>query len=286
MIFSIQSHLHYEVNGPGSILCSVRGRSSGRQQCLDESLVAEPDCSHSGFPAGNPPNTFDRFDPRDSGALSIHYEGRFESFPQRVPVGEKSKPLSFPDEPEAIPYLLPSRYAPADRFRHLATELFGGYSDPFHQALAIEDWLFDNLDYVYGSSTEQTWAPDTFDSRQGVCRDFAHLGITFCRALLLPARYVTAYGYGLDPQDFHAAFEVYIDGEWHLMDGTRLVPLNALAVIAIGRDAADTAVATVLGDIQSTGMEIYVHEDESSSEKFEPITRSDLKEAGESIILA
>ena len=79
-----------------------------------------------------------------------------------------------------------------------------------------------------------------------MCRDFAHLGITFCRALGIPARFVSAYGYKLYPQDFHAVFEAYLGGRWYLFDPTRLSPPDGLIRIGVGRDAADTAFATYL----------------------------------------
>jgi transglutaminase-like putative cysteine protease len=83
----------------------------------------------------------------------------------------------------------------------------------------------------------------------GVCRDFAHLGIALCRALTIPARYFTAYAYKLNPPDFHACFEAYLGNEWVLFDATKLVPLNGIVKIATGRDAADTAIASLFGNV-------------------------------------
>jgi transglutaminase-like putative cysteine protease len=91
-----------------------------------------------------------------------------------------------------------------------------------------------------------------------VCRDFAHLGISFCRALGIPARFVSAYGWQLTPQDFHAVFEAYVGDRWYLFDATRLCPLDGIVRIGIGRDAADTAFATFYGQVESTPKTVWI----------------------------
>jgi hypothetical protein len=102
----------------------------------------------------------------------------------------------------------------------------------------------DNVDYVAGVSNAETTAERTFDDRAGVCRDFTHLGITFARALGIPARAVSAYALQLDPPDFHAIFEVYIENDWWLIDPTRLAPIEGIVRIGSGRDASDIAFLT------------------------------------------
>ena len=103
--------------------------------------------------------------------------------------------------------------------------------------------------------------------RAGVCRDFAHLGIAFCRALSIPARFISAYAWQLDPADFHACFEAYLGDRWYLFDATRLAPTNGLVRIGTGKDAADTAFATVFGAIGLNQMNVYIKRlDESESE--------------------
>jgi transglutaminase-like putative cysteine protease len=112
---------------------------------------------------------------------------------------------------------------------------------------AICNWIYENVDYLAGSSDGSTSAYDTFTLRAGVCRDFAHLGITLTRAIGIPARFVSAYAIDLIPQDFHAVFEAYLEGGWYLFDATRLCPLDGIVKIAVGRDAADSAFATYFG---------------------------------------
>lgn len=169
--------------------------------------------------------------------------------------------------------------------RAIANDLFGGIAGYLDQALAIEDWLHQHIAYAPGSSGEQSSALDTYETRSGVCRDFAHLGIALCRALSIPARYVTVYAFQLQPQDFHAVFEVFVDGNWYLIDGTRIAPLNGMIRIAQGHDAADAAVATLFGSIAGTGIEVNALIGMDETETFQPLTRTDLREAGNALCL-
>jgi transglutaminase-like putative cysteine protease len=146
---------------------------------------------------------------------------------------------------EELVYLRPSRYCPSDRIAGLATARFGGLA-PGEAVLAVEEWLNTAIRYEPGSTAADDDALHPLLMRSGVCRDFAHLGVTLCRALGIPARYVSAYAPGLDPMDFHAVVEAAVDGQWRVFDGTRLAPRQSLVRIASGRDAADTALVTPL----------------------------------------
>ena len=116
---------------------------------------------------------------------------------------------------------------------------------------------------MLGSSGGSDSAIDTLLTSQGVCRDFAHLVITICRALDLPARLASVYAPGLSPMDFHAVAEVYVDGDWYVYDATALAPRSALTRIATGRDAADTAFVTVYrGRAELTGASVVAVTDQ------------------------
>ena len=149
------------------------------------------------------------------------------------------------------------------------------------KSIAITEWIYDNVEYVRGSTDSDTSAYDTVTQRVGVCRDFAHLGIALCRALNIPARYFTGYAYELDPPDFHACFECYIGGEWMIFDATRLAHMNGLVRIASGRDAADTAVASVFGSVSCTRMKVSCAL--GAGQTFAPISRRDLERRGVSL---
>ncbi len=145
---------------------------------------------------------------------------------------------------------------------------FGVYNSVYETVVAITEWIYANINYTSGSTNSQTSAMDTLNDRVGVCRDFAHLGIALCRALTIPARYFTGYAYQLNPPDFHACMEVYIDGNWIIFDATKLAPLNGLVKIANGRDAADAAVASIFGNAIGTNVNVNCQVDDQSFQPY------------------
>jgi transglutaminase-like putative cysteine protease len=162
------------------------------------------------------------------------------------------------DLPAAVvPYLWPSRYCEADRFEAFVDKTFGGLEGGA-MLIAMAQWIKREMDYSAGSSDATTTAVDAFVSRRGVCRDFAHLMASFARAAGVPARLVSAYAFKLDPPDFHAVVEVWLDGAWHLVDATCLAPVEGLARIAVGRDATDIAFMTIFGVGQMNAQKVTV----------------------------
>lgn len=145
-----------------------------------------------------------------------------------------------------LPYILPSRYCEGERFERFVTSEFGDLQGGA-RAMAMRDWVEANLCYAPGTSTGVTTAMMTFAERQGVCRDYAHLLTSLCRASAIPARCVSAYAPGVKPQDFHAVTEAWLDGGWHLLDGTGMAHCNDLARVSVGRDATDIAFMTIFG---------------------------------------
>lgn len=167
---------------------------------------------------------------------------------------------------DILPYLLPSRFVPSDRLANFAVREFGALPKGYGRVSAICAWLYQNIQYLRGSSDAKTTASESLIQRQGVCRDFAHLGIAFCRALGIPARFVTCYAFGLSPSDFHAVFEAYLDGRWWLFDGTRQAALDGLVRIGIGRDAAEVAFATPFGLINPGPIKIWIERADGQGE--------------------
>ena len=149
-------------------------------------------------------------------------------------------------EIDRIVALRPSRYCPSDRMAGFAGTMFGGLPDATSTVRAIREWVHDHLSYEAGSSGPSTDAADTLLDGRGVCRDYAHLVTTLCRALNVPARVAAVYAPGLSPMDFHLVAETALDGRWRVWDATGLAPRQSLIRIATGRDAADTALATTL----------------------------------------
>jgi transglutaminase-like putative cysteine protease len=143
-------------------------------------------------------------------------------------------------ELDLVTYLRPSRYCQSDSLFPTARSEFRGLSG--HDLLrAVTEWVSSRLSYVSGSSLPTDGATRTLLNRQGVCRDFAHVTIAMLRAMDMPARMVAVYAPGLSPMDFHAVVEAWVDGEWWVVDATRLAPRQSLLRISTGRDAADTA---------------------------------------------
>jgi transglutaminase-like putative cysteine protease len=149
---------------------------------------------------------------------------------------------------DVLRYLLPTRYCEVDALFPLACRKFGSVTPGVSRVQVICQWIRDNIDYTVGTSLPTFTARDALATRAGVCRDFAHLGITFCRALNIPARFVTGYArYADPPPDFHAVFEAYLDGGWYLFDPTELSPVEDLIRIGTGSDASEVAFATFFG---------------------------------------
>jgi transglutaminase-like putative cysteine protease len=161
---------------------------------------------------------------------------------------------------EVLPYLNPSRYCESDRLLRLAGKEFGEIAPGYSRVAAICDWTHARLDYVAGSTDARSSACDVLVQRAGVCRDFAHVALTLCRALSIPARYVSGYAVGLNPPDFHGFFEAYLGTRWYLFDATRMAPRDGLVRIGTGRDAADTAFATVIGAATLKDMTVSAQE--------------------------
>ncbi|QEO16210.1 transglutaminase family protein [Agromyces intestinalis] len=149
-------------------------------------------------------------------------------------------------EVDLLAYLRPSRYCESDTLAATAAAEFGGLEGA---ALldGVSSWVGTRLAYVPGSSGPTDGAVQTLLSRQGVCRDYAHLVIALLRALGVPARLAAVYAPGLDPMDFHAVAEAHVDGAWRVVDATALAPRSTLVRISTGRDAADTAFLSSYG---------------------------------------
>ena len=158
------------------------------------------------------------------------------------------------------------RYRPPDVE---AWYLFGGIAPGSSRVRAIVDFVHEHLTYGYCYARATRTAYEAYQERVGVCRDFAHLAVALCRCMNIPARYCSGYlgDIGVPPvdvaMDFHAWFEVYLDGEWHAYDARHRIPRIGRILMAAGRDAADTALTTAFGWARL--MRFEVHTDEVSN---------------------
>jgi transglutaminase-like putative cysteine protease len=158
---------------------------------------------------------------------------------------------------ETVQYLMSSRYCPSDQFETFVEAEFGDKSDGA-KVIAMRDWIARHFTYVPGSSNSVTTALETFVKRQGICRDYAHVMITFARAACIPARMASVYALGVEPPDFHAVAEVFLGGEWHLIDATGMARECDMAKIGVGRDAADVAFLTAFGFAEMRRQQVCV----------------------------
>ena len=157
---------------------------------------------------------------------------------------------NLPDD--ALVFLLGSRYCETDRLSETAWGLFGQSPPGWQRVQAICDFVHSHVAFDYQYARPTMTALDVFNERRGVCRDYTHLAIAFCRCMNFPARYCTGYlgDIGVprqDPMDFSAWFEVYLGGAWHIFDARNNIPRIGRVLIARGRDAADVPISHSFG---------------------------------------
>jgi transglutaminase-like putative cysteine protease len=198
-----------------------------------------------------------------AGASRLAYDAEvvLSSPRDRLAPGTPETPImSLPDE--HIGFLMPSRFCLPDELGHEAWQRFGTLEPGWERVQAIVDFVHGHLEWKAGASNPWTTAADAFRAGQGVCRDFAHLAITFCRALNIPARYVCGYipeievPQPAEPMDFAAWFEAYLDGEWHTFDARNNRQRVGRVVVGRGRDAVDVALITSFGAVTLTEFEV------------------------------
>ncbi len=183
--------------------------------------------------------------------------------------GPATSPAELP--PEVLRYTLPSRYCDSDRMLDFAWQQFGAIEPGRPQVEAVCDWVHQNIEYRFGSGSPELSAWDVLQRGYGVCRDFAHLTVALCRALNLPARYLTGHlpdiGY-VDPgspMDFHAYSEIYLGGRWFTYDARFNVPRIGRVKVSCGHDAVDGAFATVYGGARLVHFEVWAYQIEPGS---------------------
>jgi transglutaminase-like putative cysteine protease len=229
---SVSAHLELDISGRTDMVFSlaVSVNSLFNRENLSITLDGEPQVATE---------LVDRHGTRlhrligGAGRMVVDYSADVAGRSQPAPV----------DEIDVITYLRPSRYCESDSLLPTARSEFAGLSG--HALLtAVTLWVWEKLSYVPGSSLVTDGASRTLMARRGVCRDYAHLVIALLRALDVPARMAAVYAPGLSPMDFHAVAEAHIDGQWWVVDATRLAPRQSLLRISTGRDAADIAFLT------------------------------------------
>ena len=186
----------------------------------------------------------------------ITFHNRFQIYdtglPDEVPPDRELTPISrLPDD--VLVFLLSSRYCDSDSLADFAWSKFSNISGGYARVRAICDFVHGHSRFGYADASPTRMASDSMRERVGVCRDFAHLAVALCRCMNIPARYSTGYlgdiGVPIDvnPMDFSAWFEVFLDGRWYTMDARHNHPRIGRIVMGRGRDAADVAISTAFG---------------------------------------
>ena len=254
MEFQIKCQLGYKVSGAASFLFNVAVAQNSFQRVITEHFEVAGAKSCQEMLIGG--QRYHRVTAQ-SGSVALIYEAVVDATHELL--GDPSRlqaPLFEQIPSEAMVFIYPSRFCQSDLLARLAKREFNQDESGFYRVTRICNWIFERVEYLFGITTPTTSAFDTATQLAGVCRDFAHLAIAFCRSLGIPARFVSAYAYGLNPPDFHAYIEAFLGGRWILFDPTRLAPQSSFVRIGQGRDAADTSFATIFGGAVMNKMEL------------------------------
>ncbi|WP_232336497.1 transglutaminase-like domain-containing protein [Mucilaginibacter aquatilis] len=268
MKLRVAGTLGYEVITPTTFILNIHALRTPAQAVLEENFTVEPYFKFEELAPQHNESRFIRLEVPEPAKVNISYSAIIDTSFKQTPCNQLNHVPVAAMDASVLPYLFPSRYCQSDKLYRFAHSKFGKIDNAFEKVLTLTNWIHDNVEYLSGSTNSQTSAYDTVAELAGVCRDFAHLGITLCRALDIPARYFTGYAYQLNPPDFHACFEAFIGNEWIIFDATRLVPLNGLVKIATGRDAADAAIASIFGEVNFMGISASC---QLADDNFEPV---------------
>jgi transglutaminase-like putative cysteine protease len=251
--FDLSITLDYVVQTPSDFVFVIQPTSTAYQRVTWEQLSTEPAIAVEEEVHGSPVNRHLRVH-AEPGAFKLRYEAIVDLVHHfALPADIREVPIAA--LPAAVlQYIYPSRYCQSDRLLEVARQEFGAMDPGYERVEAIRRWVQDRTKFQVGSSHGGTSALDTYVCGAGVCRDFAHLMISICRALNIPARFATGVDYGSDPAlgptDFHCYVEAYLGDRWYIFDPSGISPRMGLLRIGTGRDASDAAFATIFGTVQ------------------------------------
>jgi transglutaminase-like putative cysteine protease len=253
---AISIQLNYDIDAPGSdFIFNIHAAMTPQQTLISEQLHVSQSVDIAMHADQLNHNRVMRFS-ANAGALQVNYQA-VVALQHVTADAEQVQETPVAQLPwHVLPYLYPSRYCQSDQLHDIANQAFGHLSHGYLRVQAIRDWVLSRVTFHSNTSNEHTTALDTLRSGVGVCRDFSHLMIALCRALNIPARFVTGIDYGSDPAlgptDFHAYVEAYLDGRWYIFDASGVAVPMGLLRLSTGRDASDTAIATIFGSVRGS----------------------------------
>jgi transglutaminase-like putative cysteine protease len=257
----IGCRMTYEAKTPASALFMIKPRGDVAQRVFRERFLCNPSLSGVEYQDDHGNIVYRALLPE--GQTTIEHDAlvAVSSLPDNAGVAPRVVP--FPEMPKSVlRYTMPSRYCDSDNVVDFARDKFGKIPPGVELVQGICDWVHNNIEYRYGSGAPNLSASQILERGYGVCRDFAHVAITFCRVFDLPARYVTGHLPDIGrispgtAMDFHAYFEAYL-GTWLTFDARFNVPRIGRIKVAHGLDAVDGAIATIYGEAPLTNFEVW-----------------------------
>ena len=252
MLIRLGYDIRFSLPAPVSIVAMLHVHPSRRADLLKpDPVLAEPAITVSEYQDSFGNICSRIFAPQ--GPLRIYGETLIRDSGDPDPINTHAREHPVEELPnDALVYLLNSRYCEVDRLSAVALDLFGHVAPGWSRVYAVCSWVHSHVRFGYEFARPTRTALDTFTERVGVCRDFQHLAVTFCRGLNIPARYTTGYLGDIafpasGPMDFSAWFEVYLDNRWWTFDARHNHPRIGRVLVAVGRDASDVAITTSFG---------------------------------------
>ena len=265
--FDLSIELDYDIQSQSDFVFIIQPTNTPYQRVTWEQLTTEPDLACQQEVHGSPANRHIRVR-AEPGKFKLRYDAIVDLVHHfALPADLREVPIA--DLPASVlSYIYPSRYCQSDRLMGVALAEFGSMAPGYGRVEAIREWVQKRTKFQVGSSHPGTSALETYECSTGVCRDFAHLMISMCRALNIPARLATGIDYGADPSlgppDFHCDVEAFLGDRWYLFDPSGISPRMGLIRIGTGRDASDVAFATIFGSVQWTMPKISIRADRDS----------------------
>jgi transglutaminase-like putative cysteine protease len=251
--FDLSIALDYTVVSPTDFVFTIQPTNTAYQRVTWEKVETEPHLAVEEEAHGAPANRHLRVH-SEPGPFRLKYDAIVDLV-HHFALPDDIRELPIAELPASVlQYIYPSRYCQSDRLLDVARQEFGAMEPGYRRIEAIRQWVQQRTRFQVGSSHPGTSALETFECRAGVCRDFAHLMISVCRALNVPARLATGVDYGADPAlgptDFHCYVEAYLGDRWYIFDPSGISPRMGLIRLGTGRDASDVAFATIFGTVQ------------------------------------
>jgi transglutaminase-like putative cysteine protease len=253
--FDLSITLDYAIQAPTDFVFIIQPTHTPYQRVTWEQVETQPQIPTTEDVHGAPANRHLRVH-AEPGPFRLRYDAIVDLVHHfALPADLREVPIA--ELPaQVLQYIYPSRYCQSDRLLDVARNEFGTMTPGYERVEAIRQWVQSRTRFQIGSSHPGTSALETYQCGAGVCRDFAHLMISMCRALNIPARLATGIDYGADPSlgptDFHCYVEAYLGDRWYLFDPSGISPRMGLLRIGTGRDASDVAFATIFGTVQWT----------------------------------